>query len=105
MRFKALKMVKVAGQWYNPGQIFETSDKKIIQELKQNDAAENTNLTKDISPLEELMTVKGVNKAIAEKLINLGVDSVNKLSGETIKDLVKMGLTEKEATTIFKSFE
>lgn len=102
---RATRTVKYKGKYYNPGDLIEISEKKIVEYLIREKSAEITEVNRSLSPIELLMEVSGVNKKTAELLMSKGIETVEQLSGESLEDLKNHGLSEKQAALIYNAFE
>lgn len=106
MKLKVLTSVKYNGDWFNTGSIFECDDKTADHFMNNNAAVSVEPGTVDENiAIENLCKLDGVNKKVAQILIDANMDTVEKVSTMEVKDLTSIsGIAKKTAEKIYSSF-
>ena len=106
MKIRIKNQIKYNGLYHLPGVVLDIPEKEITDSLINAGAAEAVGKNAvTLTPVQQLQNVPGVNAKIAEILVQNGVDTVDKLSGESIEDLKKFGIAASTAKKIYRSFE
>jgi len=105
MRLEFINSVKYEGEYHAPGTVKDIEDKEIVKFLLENNSAKVTERKFSVDPAEVLAKeIKAVSPAMAKKFVENGVDSIDRLAAQDIKDLVGLGCTPKQAKAIYNSF-
>jgi len=106
MKVRAINLIKYKGQYHIPGTVIDIPEREIAESLVESKSATMVGAAANsLTPSQLLQEVPGVNAKVATLLLDNGIDTVDRLSGEEIADLEKLGIAKATAKKIYQSFD